>query len=129
MSGEAATTAFVTGATGFLGSELIRLLVARGCQVFALAGSAESARHLRRGGAVAVAGDLRVPGRSGIEIYDSVAAANPALARRFILISGDAASSEVRAFRERTGMVILEKPFELRILGAAIERTADPGAE
>jgi CheY-like chemotaxis protein len=73
--------------------------------------------------------DLRVPGRSGIEIYDQVAAANPALARRFVLISGDAVSDETRAFRERTGMVILEKPFELRILGAAIQRTAGPETE
>ena len=73
--------------------------------------------------------DLRVPGRSGIEIYDSVAAVNPALAKRFVLISGDAASREVRAFRERTGMVILEKPFELRILGAAIQRTAGTETE
>jgi hypothetical protein len=35
----------------------------------------------------------------------------------------------VRAFRERTGLVILEKPFELRILGAAIQRTASPAPE
>jgi CheY-like chemotaxis protein len=73
--------------------------------------------------------DLRVPGSSGIEIHDSVAAVNPALAKRFVLVSGDAASSEVRAFRERTGVVILEKPFELRILGAAIQRMAGPGTE
>ena len=73
--------------------------------------------------------DLRVPGRSGIEVYDQVAAANPALAQRFVLISGDTASSEVRAFRERTGVVVLEKPFELRILGAAIQRTASPAPE
>ena len=63
MSGEAATTAFVTGATGFLGSELVKLLVAGGVQVFGLARSAESAQNLRRAGAVPVAGDLREPGR------------------------------------------------------------------
>ena len=73
--------------------------------------------------------DLRVPGRTGIEVYDQVAAANPGLARRFVLISGDAATVEVRAFRERTGVVILEKPFELRILGAAIQRAVSPAPE
>ncbi|HKP27918.1 MAG TPA: hybrid sensor histidine kinase/response regulator [Gemmatimonadales bacterium] len=73
--------------------------------------------------------DLRVPGRSGLEIYDQVASANPGLAKRFVLITGDAGTNEVRAFRERTGLVILEKPFELRILGAAIQRTASPAPE
>jgi nucleoside-diphosphate-sugar epimerase len=63
MSGEAAKTAFVTGATGFLGSELVRLLVARGCQVFALARSPRSVEYVRRLGAVPVAGDLRETGR------------------------------------------------------------------
>ena len=63
MSGETAKTAFVTGATGFLGSELVRLLVARGCQVFALARSPRSVEYLRRLGAVPVAGDLRETGR------------------------------------------------------------------
>jgi len=53
----------VTGATGFLGSELIGLLIARGCHVFGLARSAQSMASLRRAGAVAVAGDLREPGR------------------------------------------------------------------
>ena len=73
--------------------------------------------------------DLRVPGKSGIQIYDEVAAANPSQAKRFVLITGDAASNEVRVFRERTGMMVLEKPFELRILGAAIQRTAIPAPE
>ena len=73
--------------------------------------------------------DLRVPGKSGIEIYDQVASANTDLTKRFVLITGDAGSPEVRAFRERTGLVILEKPFELRILGAAIQRTASPAPE
>jgi nucleoside-diphosphate-sugar epimerase len=63
MSREAATTAFVTGATSFLGSELIALLVARGVQVFGLARSAQSTQSIRRAGAVAVAGDLRRAGR------------------------------------------------------------------
>ncbi len=68
--------------------------------------------------------DLRMPGRSGFEVYDEIAAANPALARRFVLVSGDALTTEVRAFGERTGMTVLEKPFELSILGAAVERAA-----
>ena len=37
MSGDAWATTFVTGAAGFIGIELIKVLVARGHQVFGLA--------------------------------------------------------------------------------------------
>ena len=62
MAGNGEPTAFVTGAAGFLGKELVQVLVARGCRVLALVRSADSARRLRRAGATAVTGDLLVPG-------------------------------------------------------------------
>ena len=63
MSGHAKATAFVTGAAGFIGTELIGVLVARGHQVFGLAHSAEAAERVRRAGAVPVRGDLLEPGQ------------------------------------------------------------------
>ena len=63
MSGDAGPTAFVTGAAGFIGTELVKVLVARGYQVFGLARSVESAQQLRRAGAIAIKGDLLVPGQ------------------------------------------------------------------
>lgn len=62
MAGDV-TTAFVTGASGFIGVELIKVLTARGQQVFGLAHSAEAAQRVRRAGAVPVMGDLLEPGR------------------------------------------------------------------
>ncbi|MGE0815507.1 MAG: NAD-dependent epimerase/dehydratase family protein [Vicinamibacterales bacterium] len=56
-------TAFVTGADGFLGGELVQRLVALGHQVAALASSVEAAERLRRAGATPVPGDLTRPGR------------------------------------------------------------------
>ena len=55
-------TAFVTGADGFLGTELVRLLVAGGHQVVGLVESIEAVARLRHAGAVAVIGDLRRDG-------------------------------------------------------------------
>jgi nucleoside-diphosphate-sugar epimerase len=55
-------TAFVTGAAGFIGSELVKVLVARGHRVFGLAESVEAAERVRRAGAVPVVGDLLEPG-------------------------------------------------------------------
>jgi hypothetical protein len=63
MTGDAGPTAFVTGAAGFLGTELVKVLVARGYQVFGLARSAESTRLVERAGAIAIRGDLLVPGK------------------------------------------------------------------
>jgi len=51
-------TAFVTGAAGFVGAELVQVLIAQGHQVFGLVHSQEGAERVRRAGAVAVVGDL-----------------------------------------------------------------------
>jgi nucleoside-diphosphate-sugar epimerase len=63
MAREAMATAFITGAAGFIGSELIKVLTARGHQVFGLADSEQAARRIRRAGATAVMGDLLAPGQ------------------------------------------------------------------
>jgi nucleoside-diphosphate-sugar epimerase len=56
-------TVFVTEAGGFIGAELLKLLVARGHQVFGLAGSPQATQRVRRAGAIPVAGDLMTPGQ------------------------------------------------------------------
>jgi len=63
MAGETAATTFITGADGFIGMELARILVARGHQVLGLTPSAEGARRVRRAGALPVIGDLLEPGQ------------------------------------------------------------------
>ncbi len=55
-------TAFVTGAAGFLGTELIKVLTSGGHHVAALSPTMETARHVRRAGASPVLGDLLEPG-------------------------------------------------------------------
>src|SRR5437773_1339781 len=57
---------FVTGGTGFIGSELVRQLVAAGHDVTGLARTPENARRLEGMGASAIVGDVRTPpGASG----------------------------------------------------------------
>jgi nucleoside-diphosphate-sugar epimerase len=63
MADDARATVFVTGADAFLGIELVKVLVARGHQVFALTRSLEAARSVRRAGAMPVMGDLLTPGK------------------------------------------------------------------
>jgi nucleoside-diphosphate-sugar epimerase len=62
MATERPATTFVTGAGGFIGAELVRALVERRHQVFALTDSIETAERLRRAGALPVIGDPFEPG-------------------------------------------------------------------
>ena len=63
MTGAARPTTFVTGAAGFIGLELVKVLLARGHQVVGLAQCPEAAQRVRRAGAVPVMGDLLEPGQ------------------------------------------------------------------
>ena len=63
MASTSRATAFVTGSSGLLGTELVRLLVSRGHRVLALTRSIEGADALRRLGAIPVIGDPTTPGR------------------------------------------------------------------
>jgi nucleoside-diphosphate-sugar epimerase len=63
MESDARATAFVTGAGGFIGTELVKVLVARRHRVFGLTPSLEAAERVRRAGAVPVMGDLLEPGQ------------------------------------------------------------------
>ena len=63
MASDARATTFVTGAAGFIGTELIKLLVAHGHPVVALTPSPDAAQRVRRVGAISVMGDLLQPGQ------------------------------------------------------------------
>jgi nucleoside-diphosphate-sugar epimerase len=63
MAGNAGATTFVTESEGFLGTELVKLLMSRGHRVLALTPSVQGAEAMRRIGAVPVVGDLLTPGR------------------------------------------------------------------
>lgn len=63
MAGDARATTFVTGAAGFIGTELIKLLVASGHHVVGLTPSPDAAQRVRQAGAIPVMGDLLQPGQ------------------------------------------------------------------
>lgn len=63
MPASAITRAFVTEAASFIGTELLKVLLARGHHVVGLARSMEAAERVRRAGADAVIGDLLEAGR------------------------------------------------------------------
>jgi CheY-like chemotaxis protein len=71
--------------------------------------------------------DLRMPGRTGVEVHDWLAEHRPDLFDRLIIATGDVASPSIREFIRRTSRPVLEKPFELGALAALIQRVSAGG--
>lgn len=66
--------------------------------------------------------DLRMPGLSGIDLHDRIAARRPSLLSRLIFSTGDIVSEEVADFIETTHCLVLQKPFELSSLLENVQR-------
>jgi len=63
MAGDRLATTFITGAEGFIGTELIKVLKARRHEVFGLTWSLDAAQAVRNAGATPVMGNLLEPGQ------------------------------------------------------------------
>ena len=70
----------------------------------------------------AIVTDLRMPGVSGIEIHDQLAASDPAGLSKLFVISGDTASQEVSEFLTRLRRPLVQKPFDMRALADLLDR-------
>ncbi len=66
--------------------------------------------------------DMRMPDGDGQEFYTNVRERSPALARRFIFITGDTANVEAWDFLEGAGVPVIEKPFSSAVFEDAVAR-------
>ncbi len=71
--------------------------------------------------------DLQMPEMSGMELHAAVRATHPALAERFVFVTGGAFSSDARRFMEEAVSAVIQKPFRVEDLLALIERIAGGG--
>ena len=71
--------------------------------------------------------DLRMPGRTGIDVHDWLAAHRPDLFERLIIATGDVASPGIREFIGQTSRPVLEKPIEHAALAALVRRDTAGG--
>jgi signal transduction histidine kinase/ActR/RegA family two-component response regulator len=58
--------------------------------------------------------DVRMPGMSGIEVYEEARKIAGSIATRTVLITGDLMDAETKARIERIGLPAISKPFELK---------------
>jgi signal transduction histidine kinase len=68
--------------------------------------------------------DLQMPDMSGMDLFAVVRARMPALADRFIFVTGGAFSADAKRFLEETSPAVVNKPFRLDELLALIDQQA-----
>jgi len=107
---------------GCIRSSVSRVLARAGYAVTLAASGAEALERVRAGVYEAVICDLRMPGLSGIALFDQLQLAAPALAGRILVASGDLSHPDTTVFLERTGAPALLKPFGTRDLLDALRR-------
>jgi CheY-like chemotaxis protein len=66
--------------------------------------------------------DLRMPGVSGIDLYERLAAERPELLGRLILSTGDSVSADAADFLRRSECPVLNKPFGLAELKGIVSQ-------
>jgi len=104
---------------------LTEVLGAAGHVVEPVTDSRQALTRLGEGGYDAVVSDVQMPGLSGVELHAAVARDHPRLAKRFILVSGDALRPEMREFVDRTGVPVLAKPFDIREMMRLVQAILD----
>jgi CheY-like chemotaxis protein len=64
--------------------------------------------------------DLSMPGMTGMELYALIAEKAPEQAERFVFVTGGALTAAADSFINGVGNTVLEKPYDLKTLNAAL---------
>jgi signal transduction histidine kinase/CheY-like chemotaxis protein len=92
-------------------------------------GGVEALRELERdAGYDVILCDLQMPEMSGMGLHEAVRARWPALADRFVFVTGGAFSPDAKRFLEEATCAVIQKPFRVEDLLALIDRKAREGA-
>ena len=95
-------------------------IAAWGCEVRPCGLAAEAIQKLQVESFDLIVSDIRMPGLSGIQLYEWIREYQPAMARRILYTTGDSFDPETREFLERTHLPSLGKPFDLKKLKQAL---------
>ena len=68
----------------------------------------------------AVLCDYKMVGLTGAEVYEAIVATRPALAARFVFMSGDTLNPDLADFADARGIRLLAKPFDLASVGRTV---------
>jgi len=107
---------------GCIRTSVSRVLERAGYVVTLAASGAEALERVRAERYAAVICDLRMPGLSGIALFDQLQQAAPGLAGRILVASGDLSQPDTTVFLKRSGAPALLKPYGIRELLEAVGR-------
>ena len=107
---------------GCIRASVSRLLERAGYVVTLAASGAEALMCVRAERYMAVICDLRMPGLSGIALFDQLQQVAPGIAGRILVASGDLSQPDTRLFLERSGAPTLLKPYRTQDLLEALKR-------
>jgi CheY-like chemotaxis protein len=107
---------------GCIRASVSRVLARAGYLVTLAASGAEALQRVRAERYEAVICDLRMPGLSGIALFDQLQQAAPSLAGRILVASGDLSQPDTTVFLARTGAPALLKPYATHDLLEALRR-------
>jgi len=94
-------------------------------EVVTALGGHEALRALERDTAYdVILCDLQMPEMSGMDLHTAVQARFPALADRFVFVTGGAFSIDAKRFLEEAVCAVIQKPFRIEDLLALVERKA-----
>ena len=108
----------------FLLECLVDAIGSWGCEVTACGLASEAVQKLQEGRYDLIVSDIRMPGLSGIQLFEWILAHQPDMARRIIYTTGDSFDPETRAFLEQAHLPHLGKPFDLKKLKQALQDLA-----
>ncbi|MDV2989876.1 MAG: PAS domain S-box protein [Dehalogenimonas sp.] len=105
----------------FVRALIQRLLVQNGHVVEECDEASRALDLLERNNYDVVLLDIRMPGTSGMELYDAICARWPWLAGCVIFITGDSSDVVIRDYLKTISIPVISKPFNRRTLEAAVD--------
>ncbi len=123
------TRALVVDDETFLLECLVDALSAWGLDVTSSARGDEAVQKLEAGTFDLIVCDIRMPGLSGMDLYDWLKAQRPAMTRRILYTTGDTFDTKTREFLDASQVPYLGKPFDLKQLKQSLERLLETPVE
>ena len=121
--------ALVVDDEAFLLECLVDALSAWGMEVTSSARGDEAIEKLEAGTFDLIVCDIRMPGLSGVDLFDWLKVQRPAMIRRILYTTGDTFDTKTREFLEASQVPYLGKPFDLKQLKQSLERLLETSVE
>lgn len=117
--------ALVVDDESFLLECLVDALQVWGLEVASAGRGEEAIQRLETGAFDLIVSDIRMPGLSGMDLYEWLQARRPAMTRRILYTTGDSFDAKTRAFLEANQVPFLGKPFDLKQLKQSLEHLVE----